>query len=212
MLFYGNYLRYNERAANACLGNGSNHATLCRVTLAKYVKSVRWNETVHIRTLLVPGALVGENRSAGSTHAERSLLHEWLVDDSIVFISICTYIGHGAFNFDAAIVPDVKEERRIKALLREAADTFVPQSKGAKHEINCVYPDMISASGTLTVPSVMDLFERQRTKLIGDQAELQRLKTEDDIMIVVYLIQQLELPPDTTVQPQDEIEISSAFT
>ena len=60
-------------------------------------------------------------------------------------------------------------------------------------------------------PAAADLFERQRTKLIGGQEELERLKGADETMIVVYSIQQLELPP-TQIKPRDTIEVASGYT
>ena len=70
MLFYSHYLRYNERAANTCLSPESSSAVLCRVSLAKYMSSVRWNDTVDIRTTAV---------AEPSADGEYMLLHEWFV-------------------------------------------------------------------------------------------------------------------------------------
>ena len=83
---------------------------------------------------------------------------------------------------------------------------------GGKREPFAVFPDMVSATGTLSTPCVMDLFERQRTVLIGGQEELERLKLEGGTFIVVYLIQMLTLQPATVVRPREEIEVSTAYT
>ena len=70
MLFYSHYLRYNERAANFCLSLESSSAVLRRVAVAKYMSSVRWNDTVDIRTTAV---------AEPSADGEYMLLHEWFV-------------------------------------------------------------------------------------------------------------------------------------
>eukprot|EP00964_Phaeocystis_antarctica_P066819 scaffold40431_cov77-Phaeocystis_antarctica.AAC.1 len=51
----------------------------------------------------------------------------------------------------------------------------------------------------------MDLFERQRTTLIGGQQELERLKAEDGTFIVA-----LELPPAPAVRAREEIDVTTA--
>ena len=71
MLFYSNYVRYNERAANQCLSPAAAaqeasvfnmaagdeaksapqlYAVLAEVHMLKYTKSVRWTDEVEIRT------------------------------------------------------------------------------------------------------------------------------------------------------------------
>ena len=58
-VYYGHYLRYNERAANACIGEAAGPhccASLKGVELSKYVCGVRWNDSVDIRTTCVPMA------------------------------------------------------------------------------------------------------------------------------------------------------------
>lgn len=203
MLFYGHYLRYNERAANRCLATGS--AVLRRVLLAKYANSVRWNDDVRIRTTAMPAP-------EGAPSDEHSLLHEWVgLNSKVVYSALCCYTVRGASDgFTGALRAETKVLRRITAAQREAAMLFSAQG-GGKSETFAVFPDMLSGTGTLSTPCVMDLFERQRTKLIGGQDELERLKAAEGTMIVVYSIQQLELPP-TPVQPRDEIEAASAFT
>ena len=204
MLFYSHYLRYNERAANSCLSPESSSAVLRRVVVAKYMSSVRWNDTVDIRTTAVaePSAVEGEY----------TLLHEWFVAEQYekaAYLSICTYSVSGSAGFTAARTPNAKEARRIQALQRQAGNVFTPQEQGGRSETLPVYPDMIGPGGSLAVPCVMDLFERQRTTLIGGQEELERLKAEDGTFIVVYMIQALELPPATVVRPREEIEVST---
>ena len=44
------------------------------------------------------------------------------------------------------------------------------------------------------------------------QEELERLKLEEGTFIVVYLIQQLRLPPATVVRPREVVEVSTACT
>ena len=183
MLFYSHYLRYNERAANSCLSPESSSAVLRRVAVAKYMSSVRWNDAVDIRTTAVAGP---------SAEGEHTLLHEWFVAEQYekpAYLSLCTYTVCGVAGFTGARTPDVKEARRIQALQREAGLLFTPQDGGGCSETLPVYPDMIGPGGSLAVPCVMDLFERQRTTLIGGQEELERLKAEDGTFIVVYMIQ-----------------------
>lgn len=204
MLFYGHYLRYNERAANSCLSLESTCATIRGVALAKYISSVRWNDIVDIRTTAVPSEGTGEH----------SLLHEWFVNekyDKPVYLCLCSYAIEGPAGFTGAHTPDVKEARRLTALQREAANVFTPQDAGLSQNF-AVYPDMVGPGGALAVPCVMDLFERQRTVLIGGQEELERLKLEGGTFIVVYLIQMLTLQPATVVRPREEIEVSTAYT
>ena len=69
---------------------------------------------------------------------------------------------------------------------------------------------MRGSRGGLSVPAVMDLYERQRTVLIGGQGELERLKKEEGVLIVVYSIQRLRFH-EVPVQPREEIEVSSGF-
>ena len=204
MLFYSHYLRHNERAANSCLSPESSSAVLRRVVVAKYMSSVRWNDTVDIRTTAVAELAV---------EGEHTLLHEWFVAeqyDKPVYLSMCTYAICGSAGFTAARTPDAKEARRIQALQREAGVLFTPQDGSGRSETFPVYPDMIGPGGSLAVPCVMDLFERQRTTLIGGQEELERLKAEDGTFIVVYMIQALELPPATVVRPREEIDVTTA--
>ena len=50
---------------------------------------------------------------------------------------------------------------------------FTSQGGSGCSETVSVYPDMIGPGGGLAVPCVMDLFERQRTTLIGGQEGLE---------------------------------------
>lgn len=202
MLFYGHYLRHSERAANSCLGRESTSATVSHVALAKYVSSVSWNDVVDIRTTAHPSE-------------DGTLLHEWFVNeryDTPVHVCLCSYDVDGPAGFVGARTPDGKEARRLIALQREGAAVFTPQDGAGRSEAFGVYPDMVGPNGALAVPCVMDLFERQRTVLIGGQEELERLKLEEGTFIVVYLIQQLRLPPATVVRPREVVEVSSACT
>jgi len=211
MLFYSHYLRYNERAANSCLSPESSSAVLCRVSLAKYMSSVRWNDTVDIRTT----AVVAPCAEGQSVQGEYTLLHEWFVAEQYekpAYLSLCTYVVCGPAGFTGARTPDAREARRIQALQREAGVLFTPQGGSGCSETLPVYPDMIGPGGGLAVPCVMDLFERQRTTLIGGQEELERLKAEENTLIVVYMIQALELPPASAVRAREEIDVTTGFT
>ena len=181
MLFYGHYLRHSERAANSCLGRESTSATVSHVALAKYVSSVSWNDVVDIRTTAHPSE-------------DGTLLHEWFVNeryDTPVHVCLCSYDVDGPAGFVGARTPDGKEARRVNprqpwdplgtlsepsaqarrliALQREGAAVFTPQDGAGRSEAFGVYPDMVGPNGALAVPCVMDLFERQRTVLIGGQ-------------------------------------------
>ena len=126
MLFYSHYLRYNERAANSCLSPESSSAVLCRVSLAKYMSSVRWNDTVDIRTT----AVVEPSAEGQSVQGECTLLHEWFVAEQYekpAYLSLCTYAVCGPAGFTGARTPDAREARRIQALQREAGVLFTPQ-------------------------------------------------------------------------------------
>ena len=126
MLFYSHYLRYNERAANSCLSPESSSAVLCRVSLAKYMSSVRWNDTVDIRTT----AVVEPSAEGQSVQGECTLLHEWFVAEQYekpAYLSLCTYVVCGPAGFTGARTPDTREARRIQALQREAGVLFTPQ-------------------------------------------------------------------------------------
>ena len=128
MLFYSHYLRYNERAANFCLSLESSSAVLRRVAVAKYMSSVRWNDTVDM------------------------LLHEWFVAEQYekpAYLSLCTYVVCGSVGFTGARTPDVKGARRIQALQREAGLLFTPHGGGGCSETLPVYPDMRGPGASL---------------------------------------------------------------
>jgi acyl-CoA thioesterase FadM len=201
MLFYGNYFRYNERAATACCTPGS-WAVLKRAALVKYIKPVGWTDVVDIRSTLVPPE--GDERAD-----EPMLLHEWLRDGETIHLSLAVYTLHGGGALQAP-APEPAVERRLKALRREAKDVFEPPPSSYLRETRVVYADMIGASQALSCPQVMDYFERQRTVLIGGQRELERLKAEEGVMIVVYSAQQLEFF-DTALRPTDELQVSSGY-
>lgn len=199
MLFYGNYHRYNERAANSCLPADAPvgaAAVLKKVHIIKYTKSVGWNDVIDIRSLLA---------------AEDTLLHEWLVDGKVVHTCLAQYDLRGGAVLSGAQKPDGKpDERRIFANQRAAADLFTPPAACYRRDRIMVTPDMIGPGGGVFLGSVMDFYERQRTELIGGQAELERLTSEDGVQIVVYSISQLELH-GTPVQPRELVEVSSGF-
>ena len=70
---------------------------------------------------------------------------------------------------------------------------FTPQGGSGCSETLPVYPDMIGPGGGLAVPCVMDLFERQRTAIIGGQPALAWLDREG-IAVVVYRLRHMRLP------------------
>lgn len=148
-----------------------------------------------IRSRRIP-PLDSTTSSGGSgTGTEETLLHEWICDGKTVPVHRClaTYRLHGTPSFTRAPATEQKDERRVRALQRQAAETFTPDPKSYARERMAVFPDMCGAFGSLSLPTVLDLMERQRTELIGGQAELERLKQSDDIMVVVYEMQQLRL-------------------
>ena len=200
MLFYAHYLRFCERAANACLPPGRAYAVLARADLVKYSSSVRWNDSVEIRSTLVPTA-------PGSTEDgdQHILLHEWVCTGKVVHTALATYQIHGGGSFVGAAVPVGTDERRIRALQRSALELFSPTYYA--RELREVWPDMCGTGGSLGLPCILDLMERQRTELIGGQSELERLKQSEGIMIVVYTMQQLRLH-GAPVAPRDTIEVS----
>ena len=213
MLFYGHYARFSERAANACMvptdrgaaGGGACVAVLRCAALVKYVRRVAWNDAVTIRSTLVPdpsdrAADAGARAEAPAT-TERTLFHEWLVDDKPVHLSIATYSVSGGEM--RAPTSDTRSAMRIRALQRDAAQIFSPPPQSYRREPCTVYPDQLSYRGGLTLPTIMDLMERQRTDIIGGQAELEKLRTDGDTRIVVYSMQQFALG-DVKVAPKEQ--------
>jgi len=95
-------------------------------------------------------------------------------------------------------------------LRKEASKLFSPPGWSYRRDTRVVFPDAVGPSGRLGVAEIFDLMERQRTELIGGQAELQRLKAAEGVHIVVYSISMLSLH-ETAVAPQDEIEVTSGF-
>ena len=202
MLFYGNYFKYNERAANALLPASAGvgvAATLKEAHLVKYANRVGWNDDVRVRSTRV-----------GDAGAEETLLHEWIVGGKTVHSALMTYTMAGGATFAGALTPDVSGERRAKAAQREASQLFSCPESTYRREEFVVYPDHVNGLGRLGAPCILDFFERQRTTLIGGQDELERLKAEDQVMIVVYSIQQLRFLP-TAVRPREKIVVSSGF-
>ena len=147
MLFYGHYLRFNERAANLCLGAESASATLSAIAMSTYKSSVRWNDEVYIRTTLVP------RDDAAVPSDEHGLLHEWLVGEKLVHSCLCRYRVQGPVGFTGAHAPDDREKRKLLAQQRGSNVLFSAQE--GLRETGVVFPDMISASGTLAIPCLM---------------------------------------------------------
>ncbi len=205
MLFYAHYLRFCERAANECLpAGGRAYATLSRAELVKYSSSVKWNDDVEIRSTRVPAA-----EGAPAADDQQMLLHEWICGGKAVHVCLATYTLHGGGSFSGAeATDDPGAQRRAKALQRESLQLFTPDPHSYKREQLRVWPDMVGPRGSLGRPTVLDLMERQRTEIIGGQAELERLKAEDGVMIVVYSMQQFRLH-GTPVAPCDTIEVSA---
>ena len=207
MLFYGNYFKYNERAANALLPASAGvgvaallmSSTSRRRHLVKYANRVGWNDDVRVRSTRV-----------GDAGAEETLLHEWIVGGKTVHSALMTYTMACGATFAGALTPDVSGERRAKAAQREASQLFSCPESTYRREEFVVYPDHVNGLGRLGAPCILDFFERQRTTLIGGQDELERLKAEDQVMIVVYSIQQLRFLP-TAVRPREKIVVSSGF-
>lgn len=208
ILFYAHYLRYCERAANACYPSGGRtHATLLRAELVKYSSSVAWNDAVEVRSTLVPR----DEPVAG----EVTLLHEWTVGGKTVHVCLATYSVDGdECPSNARMVPSADEKlrrrelMRISALQREAGQIAEYDTGRYRRERCEVMPDMRSAAGGLNLPTILDLMERQRTEIIGGQAELERLKACDGVRIVVYSMQGFQLH-NTPVAAREVVEYSS---
>ena len=200
MLFYGHYPKYCERAANACLPSHAACALLQRAEVVKYTQRVKWNDAVRIKSTRVDG--------------ESTLLHEWFIDTKLVHVCLASYTIRGADAFDAPLA-DKRTMMRIGALRKEGAQLFAPPASSYRRDLFTVYPDMLggmAGGSALGLPTVMDFFERQRTEYIGGQAELERLKASEGILIVVYTIQQLELHAVASIAPRQQIEVSSGVT
>lgn len=229
LVYYGHYLRYNERAANECLGDAvgpDGRATLAGVTLSKYIRGAGWDEHVEIRTTRVP-AVDGDTEGAGNT---QSLLHEWLVDGKLIHVSVAAYLVEGlapgcalseAFTGARLVAgaqpvagSDGRWQRcrdtvRIRALQKEAELTFTYPEANVRRDEFTVFPDMLAAGGKLTTHTVMDLMERQRTTLIGGQEALKLLKGRG-VAIVCYSIQGLKLS-GAPVRARQTIAATSGF-
>lgn len=228
MLFYGHYPRYCERAATASLPAQSGaFFQLTSADLIKYSKSVGWNDVVDIRSTAVP-----PTKDASSD--ERAFLHEWICEGKTVHTCLATYrlvtaeppthdapptIAPAAAAPAAAssqegsevAAPEGQAERmlqlRVVALRRESSSLFEPPLASYRSQCFEVYADMLDAAGGLGLPTVLDYMERQRTEMIGGQAELERLQAEG-VMIVVYAVHQLRLS-HAAVRPRQTIEVSS---
>jgi acyl-CoA thioesterase FadM len=204
MLFYSNYLRYTDRAANMCLPADSPPGTaimLKAVLVVKYSASARWNDLIDIRTILAAPPVGGEC----------TLLSEWVVGGKTIHTCLATYTLAGEADISGIPIPSGKpEERRVFALQRESSMLFSPPAQDYRRQTFRVFPDMVGKSSGMSAAAVFDFFERQRTELIGGQAELERLSKEDNTMIVVYSIQKFELYP-TQVRASDVVEVSSGW-
>jgi len=202
IMFYAHYLRYCERAANACLPVAEKtHAILQCANLVKFSAGVGWNDVVDVRTTKVPV-------EAG----EFTLLHEWLRSGKVVHTCIATYALSGAsegFTGARAAASD-NEVRRVRALVRESRDIFSPPEESYRRDTFVVFPDMMNAAGGLAAPAVLDLMERQRTELIGGQVALEQLKASEDVAIVVASMQQFRLH-GSGISPRDKIEVASGY-
>ncbi|KAL3931187.1 MAG: hypothetical protein SGPRY_001227 [Prymnesium sp.] len=179
ILFYAHYFRFCERAANLCVP-GCAHAVLCRVEHMKYSSAI---------------SVAIEQEIAG----EQTLLHEWVGPSkpTPLFLCLATYRLVGCPSFSLAPSADDKCARRVRALRSQAGHLFHPESRSYSHMRLSVFPDMCGARGGMSLPSILDLMERQRTELIGGQAQLEALKTSEGIMIVVYEIQQMRIHSTT---------------
>jgi acyl-CoA thioesterase FadM len=160
MLYYGHYLRYNERAATACCQPGT-YCQLARVEVAKYMRAVGWNDIVDIKTELVPcedGSLVRDD--------ECTLMHEWVREDGeTLHMCMATYrmVGGGSLAMpllDKGCL-DAKQEKRLRmrmmAQRKESRDLFEPVANSYRRDEFAVFPDMISRTQTLSIPTIMDM-------------------------------------------------------
>lgn len=158
-------------------------------SVAPSVPSRRWNDSVVIRSVAIEQEIAGE----------QTLLHEWVGPSkpTPLFLCLATYRLVGCPSFSLAPGADDKCARRVRALRSQSGHLFHPESRSYSHMRLSVFPDMCGARGGMSLPSILDLMERQRTELIGGQAQLEALKTSEGIMIVVYEIQQMRIHSTT---------------
>lgn len=227
LVYYGHYIRYNERAANECLSDAAGpecRAHLQCVTLSKYIRGAGWDEIVEICTTRVPAA---EGVGTEAVADTQSLLHEWMVDGKLIHVSVATYAVEGlapgcalsdAFAGARSVsgpksvagndMQRCRDTMRIRALQKEAEMTFLYPEANVRRDEFTVFPDMV-ADGKLTTHTVMDLMERQRTTLIGGQEALKELKGRG-VAIVCYSIQGLKLS-HAAVRARQNIVATSGF-
>ena len=97
-----------------------------------------------------------------------------MCEGKVAHLCIAMYAVHGqglgAVPFAAALQPEPRLERRMIALQKEASTLFHPPPDSYRSADVRVWPDMIDHRGSLGLSTIMDLYERQRTELIGGQA------------------------------------------
>ena len=202
MLFYGNYMRYNERAANACLSQSDGQggcAMLKAAHFVKYTMPVRWNDVVDVRS-----TLLGEPKEH-----EATLLQEWLVEGRVIHACYATYKLHNvATGMPSAMLPDKAATRRVMVMDKEPKMAFEAGESFTAGGL--VTPDMINFRSQLSVSTIVDMMERRRTDMLGGQAELERLQKEEGVAVCAYIMQDMELHA-TPVLPGDALEVASGY-
>ena len=172
MIFYSNYLKYNERAAYHVIGE----CRIQNVRIIKYLRSVQWESNVCI-----------ESHILSTNENTVDLLHVWLCDGKPMNQSVIKYAVPKYCREKIGEIP-----RLSKFLFHEWRKNAGFTPDGMTHSIETpFYSDMCGMGGTMSNGTCLDLMERQRTELIGGQPVLHRLKVEEGILIVVVNIYDL---------------------
>ena len=145
----------------------------------------------------------------GDAGAEETLLHEWIVGGKTVHSALMTYTMTAGATFAARSRRRVGRAASKGGAARGVAALQLPRVDVPPRGVRRL-PRSRQRPRPLGAPTILGFFERQRTTLIGGQDELERLKAEDQVMIVMYSIQQLRFLP-TAVRPREKIVVSSGF-
>ncbi|EOD37981.1 hypothetical protein EMIHUDRAFT_448936 [Emiliania huxleyi CCMP1516] len=178
-LYYAQYVKYNERAASEAAGSP---LVLSSVESMIFGRPARWGESINVVTFLCPPAACEEESGVVR------LLHAWVADSSedcskpdVCNTSVMSYSKPPGAALAGLDVPRPGHPlyRPLMACLRENR-TPTPQfarceplATSRQREL-CVtvHPDAIGCGGRLQPSWAFDLFERQRTAIIGGQSAL----------------------------------------
>ena len=182
-LYYAQYVKYNERAASEAAGSP---LVMRSVESMIFGRPARWGESINVVTFLCPPAACEEESGVVR------LLHAWVADSSedcskpdVCNTSVMSYSKPPGAALAGLDVPRPGHPlyRPLMACLRENR-TPTPQfarceplATSRQREL-CVtvHLDAIGYGGRLQPSWAFDLFERQRTAIIGGQSALKSLQ------------------------------------